>query len=355
MKKIFILILIFIFSINISSASLLFKQGIYSNVGIPVSISSCTNYVQGGFNFCVTSRNASNIQSVTIDSTWKTISGVKFYALRENSLNNNGNDESPTLRVRVYKSTTANFADASLWDTADFNINNVNLGSFTFNFDADMQIYSGETQILNSFWVEFYQPNYNNSNVDGQKNNAVAYYNAETTIYPGGKLYQSPTNTFTYSEMNQYAYPYNYGYADLTFELFGTFKIPQTPLPTPIIPGTTPSVQPQECSLADYYVGNCSTMPDALWIKNDSISFIPSFNNTTQYCPTCQGNETTTTKNTLVTTTAFCQTLIGFGYGSNTGCSSKDFISFLYDSSIGFFYLSIVLLMWKIYLVYKRK
>lgn len=131
----------------------------------------------------------------------------------------------------------------------------------------------------------------------------------------------------------------NINYIDVFF--YGTFLFPPTPTP-PIQPPDNPLPCP-ECT------ENNSALPEGG--SDEGNFFNPYFENSTQNCPTCIGNETRLVSNTIEPSSGFCTVLIPLGYGSSEGCTTKSFIDFMYDYSILFFLLSLILLFYKIYLI----
>lgn len=136
-------------------------------------------------------------------------------------------------------------------------------------------------------------------------------------------------------------FSFDINYLDVFF--YGIFLFPPTPTP-PIEPPDNPLPCP-ECD------ENNSALPDSGTDEGDFSN--PDFENSTGNCPQCMGNETRSVGNTIEVTSGFCAVLVSLGYGSSDGCNVKSFTDFLYDYSIIFFVLSLILLGYKIYLIGK--
>jgi hypothetical protein len=186
-----------------------------------------------------------------------------------------------------------------------------------------------------------------------------------TGLNYGNKLYQTFDNTQLYYaamvvDINNYGFTNPLDNTEVyssKITVYGTYQIPQTPLPTP----------PETCvghfDGEGHWIDNCASAPlpcvdcDGILpgdgnFNTNGTTFTPDWDNLT-YCPTCLGNETSNITGAISNATGFCSILITSGYGSNAGCTSKDFIDYLYDWSSTFFWLSILLLMLKIYLLYR--
>ena len=133
-------------------------------------------------------------------------------------------------------------------------------------------------------------------------------------------------------------FSFDINYLDVLF--YGTFLFPPTPTP-PIQPPDNPLPCP-ECT-------NSTGLPES-GIDEGNFS-TPDFENSTQNCPECVGNETRLVGNTIEPTSGFCTVLVPLGYGTSDGCNTKSFIDFLYDYSILFFLISLILLGYKIVLI----
>ncbi len=123
--------------------------------------------------------------------------------------------------------------------------------------------------------------------------------------------------------------------------IYGQSIIPQTPIPTPTTtgtPGGTPIPAPNDSA------------PPA-----PGVGGIPSgnFSNTSQNCPTCQGNETVTPGEGGgylpggTNGTGAAQVMKGLGYCNSMGCTIDDFIDMFYDTSAFAFVLSLIYILVK--------
>jgi len=338
MNKYIVFLILFVISIisDVSGASVLINQNQYNVVAVPVNYTSCVNVETT----CISSHFANNTQNINTSIAWGTVYKFDFWGVRVPALNS-VNVESPTLLVEVFKSSTLNFADAVIFDTASYNLANTAIQKITFNLDADIQITDNASNLLvRSIWIRMSQPGYNASNVDGQRNNALGFFASGTTNtdpYPGGLLMGKGATISTYIPLAPQ------GNEDLSFVMYGTYVTPDEP-PGP--PGDT-TEPPTElpCDDCDPYPGDPG--------GNESF-FIPDFGNNTIYCPDCIGNETKNSTAVIKPGSGFCASLISFGYGSLDGCDAYSYIDFLYDYSLLFFILSIIAIGAKIWYISSR-
>jgi hypothetical protein len=352
LKKTLILISIIQLLIITGSASLL-VENLYTTIpGLPVHISSSSIWLSGTpeayWNNIGTRGTDSlmviNAQSIKVEDSWDLVSSLSFYMKRQATCLNPCNND-PNLYLKIWKSPTTSFADAILWDTGIYNpANTGNFQQYTFAFDADIPVYNQyDIKIIQSLWITLQQAPIASdfSQTDSTRYIQVVFSDTPDDKYPDGILYQSISNG-PYTEFN---YPINVNYAadyyrtDLAFKLYGTFHIPQTPVPPPVIPGggNQTVMLPEGCSLEDFYNGLCSNIPDNFFIGGG-----------TQYNPDYNYSENNTLLNSSIlakcsdesgsnspclsnTDNAAGSLLSGLGYCTSSGCTSEDVFDLLYD------------------------
>ncbi len=167
-------------------------------------------------------------------------------------------------------------------------------------------------------------------------------------------------NTFTvYTESITYAngstVPNNfvgYNIEHLNLQVYGEWKFPPTPIPPPT-PTTTNNPLPcPDC------INSTISLPDS---GNDTgINFNPDFTNATT---TCTGECANTTllsgqqEGTIPvsgTGSGFGIIMQGLGYCTTDGCTIDDLIAIGYDYSIIGFWISVIILLWKVNILRKR-
>lgn len=361
-KIIYILLIIVLFSTNVS-ASLLVEQPYTTFGGLPEYIDQCSLVGTGpdAYYLCVSSHGVdsnpvSNLQDITVPDSWGSIQSIKFYMRRANSCIYTC-DNDPQLSFQLYKSYTSSFASATLWDSATYNPSNtVTWSQFTFTPDYDLPVYNEfDEKIVNHIWIKLTSTGLNYSNIDTSRFIEVVYADTQDDKYPYGELYQSHDGTTYTAFNNPYnpLYAYDYYKTDLTFKVYGTFHVPQTPVPPPIFenPNSSQSaILPDGCSFEDYYNNLCSNLPDGLFISNTGAQYIPDYINDTNGT-FCQSAECfNQTKITITTDDTGSAILKGFGYCTSTGCTLEDVFNLMYDSAEGLMLLSF---MFVIYVIWK--
>lgn len=168
-------------------------------------------------------------------------------------------------------------------------------------------------------------------------NNLGDYDFAGNMIYPA------------YTDYYGYSYPANptdtrLFMNDMYFKMYGQFRFPTTPDPTPSATSTQPITT--------------STIPEGTPPapgEGEGELMIPDFGNGTIICPDCAGNETEQRGEGIDGDTGIGGTMKGLGYCKSGTCTTQDFIDFLYDFSNAIFILSIMFIMVKMFRYKKTK
>jgi hypothetical protein len=361
-----VLLLLVVAATSVGSAVTLVENPYTTFADLPIYALSCSILLHGtpdAYWVCLTTHGTdavpvTNAQSITVEDSWGAVSGISFYMKRAATCAFTCNND-PNLYLKVYKSPTTSFADAYLWDTGIYNPANTDtFQQFTFTFDADIPIYNEfDEKIVQSLWIVLQQSPLNLSNVDSSRFVEVVFSDDSTDRYPGGILYQSYDSS-TYTEFN---YPYNVNYAfdyfrtDLSFKLYGTFHIPQTPVPPPIITdpnGTQTITLPDGCTWSDFYNNACSNLPDVFW--TGSTQYTPDYNYSSNNM--LLNNTTIGLPNNAIGNKPLpAQLLKGAGYCSSTGCTIEDVFDLLYDIAQVLIVLSFIYVLYVCYTFISRK
>lgn len=251
MKRITVSFLIFLILVSPALGDLLLDKALVNYNTVPHYFSGTCNWQTGTqcLGQDIFSPNVKNGQIIAVDDSWKEIDAISIPMRRIISDPSFG---SAHMILYVYKSTTDNPATASLylWQGVTLNISNTVLSNIMFTFDFPLEVRSPEgTKTVNYIFVQLqedYIPNIDNSN-------EILYgyglnYNIDN--YAGGKLFQDPDSTGSWTSMESHLQPVP-SYVDMAFKVYGTYYIPPTPSPTPtgtpiITPGITPIPNPSD-------------------------------------------------------------------------------------------------------------
>lgn len=338
MKKFLILLILLIFFINpVNADSLLINNANINYDDEPYFYQNSCSWLN---EICIvtTGNNSKNGQIINISNSFGSITSISIPFKKTVYSDSYYN---PTITIRVYKSSTNNpdTSTLTLWDSTILTITNTNIANINFVFDYPLQIYDdgNENKIVDYIFIEL-QETYHTGD-----NNLIEYSYYQSTsndIYNEGKNYQYSTITSTWSSIESWLSPNSYN--DMAFKLYGSYRFPPTPMPTPQQtynnPDTNTSLPCPDC---------INDFPD---IDINSSEFNNTgneinFSNPNEICPTCIGNETISV-NSIPSNNGFSQLLINFGYCTNLGCTLDDIISFLYDSSKIIFWLSVIVVLY---------
>ena len=330
---------------NTTEAGLLSKQDTYNFLDPPKKFSSGCNLNEVCLG--IISNSTLNGQIIKIDDNFGKIEGIGLVLKRNELIRSTWG----LFNIKVYKSTTNNPNTASfyLWDstTLDITHSHTNMGLYTFYFDYEIPVYEGDTKILNHIFIEISEtyPDIDNCNYVYY---AFALFEGIDKYYNGSLYYKYGTTWYNYGQYVNWGEPNTFG--DMVFYLYGQYKFPTTPLPTPIVeaPSENTTELPEGCTWTDFYNGLCINMPPItdVWIAVPSSDDYNWTKSKEEIAPGILGNESI-----LITgipkDKQSSKFLKSFGYCKDGTCTSEDIISMLYDFAIILNIFSFFVLMFK--------
>jgi len=353
MKRIIVnLILTIILLTQAASATLLLDKSLVTNIAPPYYQNNPCNWLT---DVCILAQSNSTKmgQIITVDPTWGAIDSISipFKII--------GSGSSPTLTIRVYKSYANNpqSTDAHLmiWDSTTITPTNTNLNFVNFIFDSPLYVdcplgnvyfnslcvaaIGGGGKVLPYIFVELQETYPGLPGVDKMIDFGFSSTQYVPT-YSGGRLYQYNPNTAEWTENQAWYNPAVF--QAMAFKVYGTFYVPPTPEPTPIMgePSMTPGDTPQPAP--------GDTAPPIP--GGSGAGYNPGFNNGSGGSGNTPCNNGTTTCNGTIPEGASGVgegtlpggALIGMGYDTNNNriISADEAIPAAYDLSMAAFVLS---------------
>jgi hypothetical protein len=284
----------------------------------------------------------SQSDQIIINIPYQEFNGVSYIDKIKLQLGHSSPHPNQDLAIRIYKTNNNNFNHS--FNTVDYyHINASTLGDFgakyTLNLDAPIYITQNTSESIS---IGIY--------TESTTGRYYIFGSNQITYYIGSSIYYSYIRDYQNNYVSGYELYLNDSNTILSLyhQIYGGYVFPTTPNPTPAQTGngngSLPCLPP-ECG------GN---FPNG----TGSSGFNPSFNDSnsiTVPCPDCIGNESISVPNTIPSNSGVGEILKGIGYCSNLGCTIDDIIAFLYDFSIIGFWISVIIIIWKGYKVYKQR
>jgi len=296
-------------------------------------------------------------QAIYLEDSWGGVEAIQIIVQRASPYD--PNTERATLTLRVYRSTYSTIseviANKVLWETCVFSPTTLNTQTQTCTFDADITVTNPAFgyKVNNYMWVELQETYEETPGCGGScgiiPNNELFYGN-KVSVPLSNSYGTVPTDSYEPSELMQYdgaswttieSHFTNPAYRDLSFKIFGSFHIPQTPDSTPqsnpsMTPGDTPQPAPGGTAPAP------GTAPGG--VDTGGVGF-NNGSGTGDNTPCVGGTAACNgTLPTLVpcTDSLQCGTLTGLGYDTNNDgqITLDEIINAAYDFSVAAFILS---------------